>query len=132
MGYGGCRSDHIAIRTSSYAGIGERNSTIRIHDLSYLLKNINYDDPLLIVDDVFDTGRTIEALINELQTKARKNCPKDIRVAVPRKTKPKAAADNDKMIQVRMKRVGIRKGRKKQSPQNNKEKGKAGQIRKPQ
>lgn len=81
--YGGCQSDHIAIRTSSYAGIGERNSTIRIHDLSYLLKNINYDDPLLIVDDVFDTGRTIEALINELQTKARKNCPKDIRVAVP-------------------------------------------------
>ena len=81
--YGGCQSDHIAIRTSSYSGIGERSDTIRIHDLTYLLKNINYDDPLLIVDDVFDTGRTIDALINELQLKARKNCPQDIRVAVP-------------------------------------------------
>lgn len=81
--YGGCESDHIAIRTSSYSGIGERSDNIKIHDLSYLLKNINYDDPLLIVDDVFDTGRTIDALINELRTQARKNCPEDIRVAVP-------------------------------------------------
>ncbi|GAB2198354.1 phosphoribosyltransferase [Sessilibacter sp. MAH4] len=81
--YGGCQSDHIAIRTSSYSGIGQRSDNIRIHGLSYLLKNFNYDDPLLIVDDVFDTGRTIDALIKELQSKARKNCPKDIRVAVP-------------------------------------------------
>ncbi|WP_317928592.1 phosphoribosyltransferase [Halioxenophilus sp. WMMB6] len=81
--YGGCQSDHIAIRTSSYSGIGQRSDHIRIHDLTYLLKNINYDDPLLIVDDVFDTGRTIDALIRELKTKARKNCPEDIRVAVP-------------------------------------------------
>ena len=81
--YGGCQSDHIAIRTSSYSGIGQRSNTINIHGLSYLLKNINFDDPLLIVDDVFDTGRTIDALINELKTRARKNCPNDIRVAVP-------------------------------------------------
>ncbi|GLS25718.1 phosphoribosyltransferase [Marinibactrum halimedae] len=81
--YGDCQSDHIAIRTSSYQGIGERSDNIQIHGLNYLLKNINYDDDLLIVDDVFDTGRTIDAVINELQKKARKNCPKDIRVAVP-------------------------------------------------
>ncbi len=81
--YGGCQSDHIAIRTSSYSGIGERSDNIRIHDLTYLLKNINHDDPLLIVDDVFDTGRTIDALITELKSRARKNCPDDIRVAVP-------------------------------------------------
>ncbi|BFM06894.1 phosphoribosyltransferase [Halioxenophilus aromaticivorans] len=81
--YGGCQSDHIAIRTSSYSGIGERSDNIQIHDLTYLLKNINHDDPLLIVDDVFDTGRTIDALITELKSRARKNCPDDIRVAVP-------------------------------------------------
>lgn len=91
--YGGCESDHIAIRTSSYSGIGERSDSIKIHDLSYLLKNINYDDPLLIVDDVFDTGRTIDALIGELQTQARKNCPDDIRVAVPY-YKPKSNLTN--------------------------------------
>ncbi|GAA6168608.1 phosphoribosyltransferase [Sessilibacter corallicola] len=81
--YGNCQSDHIAIRTSSYSGIGERSDNIRIHGLNYLLKNINYDDPLLIVDDVFDTGRTIDALIKELKNKTKKNCPQDIRVAVP-------------------------------------------------
>ncbi len=81
--YGNCQSDHIAIRTSSYSGIGERSDNIRIHGLNYLLKNINYDDPLLIVDDVFDTGRTIDALIKELKNKTKKNCPEDIRVAVP-------------------------------------------------
>ncbi|TQV86208.1 hypoxanthine phosphoribosyltransferase [Exilibacterium tricleocarpae] len=81
--YGGCHSDHIAIRTSSYKGVGERSNTVNIHGLSYLLENINYDDPLLIVDDVFDTGLTIKAVIDELKTKARKNAPADIRVAVP-------------------------------------------------
>jgi len=91
--YGGCQSDHIAIRTSSYSGIGQRSDQIKIHDLTYLLKNINRDDPLLIVDDVFDTGRTIDALINELKNRARKNCPDDIRVAVPY-FKPKSNRTN--------------------------------------
>ena len=81
--YGGCESDHIAIRTSSYKGIGDRSSTVAIHGLNYLLKTINHDDPLLIVDDVFDTGLTIKAVIDTLREKARKNCPEDIRVAVP-------------------------------------------------
>ena len=81
--YGGCQSDHIAIRTSSYSGIENQSRQVKIHGLSYLVKNINRDDPLLIVDDVFDTGRTIEALIDELKRKCRRNTPEDIRVAVP-------------------------------------------------
>jgi hypoxanthine phosphoribosyltransferase len=81
--YSGTQSDHIAIRTSSYSGIENQSRQVKIHGLGYLVKNINRDDPLLIVDDVFDTGRTIEALIDELQRKCRKNTPQDIRVAVP-------------------------------------------------
>jgi uncharacterized protein len=81
--YGGFESDHIAIRTSSYGGIEQRSRTVQIHGLSYLLKNINREDQLLIVDDVFDTGHTIDALIDELRDKCRKNTPQDIRVAVP-------------------------------------------------
>ena len=81
--YGNTKSDHIAIRTSSYSGIENQSRQVKIHGLSYLVKNINRDNPLLIVDDVFDTGRTIEALIKELKLKCRKNTPKDIRVAVP-------------------------------------------------
>ena len=38
---------------------------------------------LLIVDDVFDTGHTIDAVIRHLEERARRNTPHDIRVAVP-------------------------------------------------
>ncbi|MEM7206420.1 MAG: phosphoribosyltransferase family protein [Pseudomonadota bacterium] len=82
--YMGIETDHIAIRTSSYsAAVDDRNSVIRIHGMNYLFKNINHDDRLLIVDDVFDTGHTINAVIAHLHKHARLNTPEDIRVAVP-------------------------------------------------
>ena len=76
-------TDHIAIRTSSYQGIDGRSSEIRIHGMNYLVKNVRHEDRLLIVDDVFDTGHTIDAVIRHLAEKTRRNCPHDIRVAVP-------------------------------------------------
>jgi len=79
----GIETDHIAIRTSSYSGIDGRSHEIRIHGMNYLVKNCMREDRLLIVDDVFDTGLTIDAVINHLQEKARLNTPHDIRVAVP-------------------------------------------------
>ena len=83
LDYFGVASDHIAIRTSSYHGIDGRASEVRVHGLNYLLKNIEREDRLLIVDDVFDTGRTIEVVVRTLQEKARRNAPHEIRVAVP-------------------------------------------------
>ena len=38
---------------------------------------------MLIIDDVFDTGQTIQAVIEHLRVKARLNTPSDIRIAVP-------------------------------------------------
>ena len=83
LDYFGVDTDHIAIRTSSYSGIDGQASEVRVHGLNYLLKNIEQDDRLLIVDDVFDTGRTIEVVIETLREKARSNAPHAIRVAVP-------------------------------------------------
>ena len=79
----GIETDHIAIRTSSYTGIDGHSHEIRIHGMNYLVKNCRHQDRLLIVDDVFDTGLTIEAVIAHLGEKARLNTPRDIRVAVP-------------------------------------------------
>ena len=79
----GIETDHIAIRTSSYQGIDGRSNEIRIHGMNYLIKNCHHEDRLLIVDDVFDTGLTIQAVIAYLLDKARLNTPHDIRVAVP-------------------------------------------------
>lgn len=83
LAYNGIETDHIAIRTSSYSGIDGRSTQIRIHGMNYLIKSVEQSDSLLIVDDVFDTGHTIEAVISHLKKYARLNTPHDIRVAVP-------------------------------------------------
>lgn len=79
----GIETDHIAVRTSSYTGIDSQAREVLVYGLNYLIKNVTHEDRLLIVDDVFDTGRTIEALIAHVEKKARRNTPEDIRVAVP-------------------------------------------------
>jgi hypoxanthine phosphoribosyltransferase len=83
LAYNGIETDHIAIRTSSYSGIDGRSQEIRIHGMNYLIKKVRHEDRLLIVDDVFDTGSTIDAVIRHLGEKARLNTPHDVRVAVP-------------------------------------------------
>jgi hypoxanthine phosphoribosyltransferase len=75
-------SDHIAIRTSSYLGVDERGE-VAVHGLNYIIKKICHDDRVLIIDDVFDTGNTIKAVVEEIRRRARGNAPDEIRVAVP-------------------------------------------------
>jgi hypothetical protein len=82
LNYCGVEADHIAIRTSSYVGVDERG-VVAVHGLNYIIKKVCHDDRVLIVDDVFDTGNTIVAVIDELTRRARGNTPEVIRVAVP-------------------------------------------------
>jgi hypoxanthine phosphoribosyltransferase len=82
MSYCGLDADHIAIRTSSYSGVDERHE-VAVHGLNYIIKKIRHDDRVLIIDDVFDTGNTIKAVLEEIAKRARGNTPKEIRVAVP-------------------------------------------------
>ncbi|MFD2166744.1 phosphoribosyltransferase [Thalassotalea euphylliae] len=76
-------TDHIAVRTSSYYGINQQSKEIKVHGLHYIIENANTEDSLLIVDDVFDSGRSIDALIKQLKQLMRNNMPKDVRVATP-------------------------------------------------
>ena len=69
----GIETDHIAIRTSSYYSIGRQDKEVRVHGLNYIIDNVNADDHLLIVDDVFDSGRSIIAILDELRSKTRRN-----------------------------------------------------------
>ena len=86
--YLGVETDHIAIRTS-YRGMNdylenlETEREIQVHGLQYLFENMNADDALLIVDDVYSTGRNVAAVIDRLQHKTRRNMPEDVRIAVP-------------------------------------------------
>ncbi|MGB5256188.1 MAG: phosphoribosyltransferase family protein [Woeseiaceae bacterium] len=82
LNYCGVESDHIAIRTSSYVGVDKRGA-VAVHGMNYIIKKIRHDDRVLIVDDVFDTGNTIAAVVEEISSRARGNTPEDIRIAVP-------------------------------------------------
>ena len=83
LDYVGVNTDHISIRTSSYTGIDQQDKKVRVHGLSYIVSNINADDKVLLVDDVFDSGRSIRAIFKRLQLKTRRNMPKEIKVAMP-------------------------------------------------
>ncbi len=78
----GVPSDHIAIRTSHYKGIDDRSTEVQVYGLNYIIKQVESDDSLLIVDDVHDTGISIEKIVSDLQSACKKNTP-EIRVATP-------------------------------------------------
>lgn len=80
--YAGLDSDHIAIRTSHYTGIEQTSESVVVHGLHYLIENVNADDQVLIVDDVFDSGRSIQQVIWDLEKKCRRNTP-TFKIATP-------------------------------------------------
>ncbi len=84
--YFGVKTDHIAIRTSytgapRYTQMVNTAESIRVHGLQYLLENLCSHHSMLIVDDVYSTGSSVNAVIDQLTRKTRRNLPKDIRVA---------------------------------------------------
>lgn len=79
--YNGIDCDHIAIRTSSYTGIDQQARTVRVHAVDYLVSALNAEDGLLLIDDVFDSGRSLEAILAELKRRCRRNLPEQVRIA---------------------------------------------------
>ncbi len=84
--YLGVETDHIAIRTSyqgmdHYAKMVHSPDTIGVHGLEYLEDRLESDDRLLLVDDVFSSGYSIEAVKSRLRRKLRRNYPHDVRAA---------------------------------------------------
>jgi hypoxanthine phosphoribosyltransferase len=86
LDYFGVKTDHIAIRTSytgarSYSQMISKGDNIRVHGLQYLLENLCSHHSMLIVDDVYSTGSSVNAVLKQLAQKTRRNLPRDIRVA---------------------------------------------------
>ena len=59
----------------------DKSESIRVHGLQYLLENLCAEHSLLIVDDVYSSGSSVNAVIEQLKRKTRRNLPKDIRIA---------------------------------------------------
>jgi hypoxanthine phosphoribosyltransferase len=82
--YFGIKTDHIAIRTSysgahRYTEMVSKADQIRVHGLQYLLETLCSHHSMLIVDDVYSTGSSVRAVIDQLARKTRRNLPQDIR-----------------------------------------------------
>lgn len=78
----GVGADHTAIRTRSYTGIGQRDNAVQVDGLDYLTRRLGRDDALLLVDDVYDTGLSLQQVTADLQHACGPNTP-DIRIATP-------------------------------------------------
>ncbi len=86
LDYFGIKTDHIAIRTSyrgqhTYSQMVDKAESIRAHGLRYLHERVCAHHSMLIVDDAYSTGSSVNAVIEQLAKKARRNLPGDIRIA---------------------------------------------------
>jgi len=70
---------HTAIRTQSLEGLLQGDG-FDIKGFEHVLDVVEADDQLLLVDDVFNTGRTIYEVMRYLRRTARRNTP-EVRVA---------------------------------------------------
>lgn len=82
LDYFGLKTDHIAIRTSSYTGMEQRAGNVKVHGLGYIVSKINAEDSLLIVDDVYDSGLSVQQVVADIRSECRKNTP-EMRIATP-------------------------------------------------
>ena len=78
----GVKSDHVAIRTSYYTGIDAKKDSVQVYGLNYVIRKLESEDRLLIVDDVHDTGNSISQIITDLKKACKKNTP-EIKIARP-------------------------------------------------
>ncbi len=76
-------TDHISIRTSAYHEdkLDVMKREIQVDGLDYIIRKINYNDKLLLVDDVYDSGLSMEAVLKKLSEEARANTPNEIKIA---------------------------------------------------
>jgi len=82
LDYFGVHTDHIAIKTSHYDGIERRASEVQVLGLEYLQQRLRPDHRVLLVDDVFDSGLTIQNVIEHFRNRWQ-TADVEIRVAAP-------------------------------------------------
>jgi len=76
----GIQCDHDVVRVNSYSDSNQRSSEVKIFGSEYFKERLEDTDRLVIIDDVHDSGLSIQALKNHLRetTKVRQ-----IKIAVP-------------------------------------------------
>ena len=78
----GIETDHFAIRTQSYSAMGQREDKIIVDGLDYLKDRVAGGDAVLLVDDVHDSGLSLQRVTDELCQLYAGSTP-EIRIATP-------------------------------------------------
>lgn len=78
--YCGVHCEHTAIKTRHYHGIDSRAADVTIADPDTVLRYFAGSHRLLVVDDVFDSGRSLDTLITAAEQQLRDAMP-EVRVA---------------------------------------------------
>lgn len=81
MRYKNFQLNHMIIKTSSYQNT-DRQETVAIDGYQGLFESLKKDEKILIVDDIFDTGRTVSSVISLIK-EHRKQENDQFKIAVP-------------------------------------------------
>lgn len=81
--YMGVPTAHMTIKAASYTGIDQQQTQVRIEGLDQVLELVGPEDRMLIIDDVFDSGRTISSILEQITAKSQKERVTTIRVGCP-------------------------------------------------
>ncbi len=76
----GVQTNHYPIKTSAY-NHDELRRDIRVEMLELVAERVSKETNLLIVDDVFDTGKSVAEVISELEKLKLTDTPSNIKVA---------------------------------------------------
>ena len=66
--YKGIRTEHAVVKAESYRGV-EKRVEPRVHHLDTVLADIGENRPVLVVDDIFDTGATLYRVCEGIRTR---------------------------------------------------------------
>lgn len=81
LAFHGVVTDHCAVRTQSYTGIGEQAAVVRVDGVEALVAGLRAESRLLLVDDIFDSGRSLATVVRTLEERCGANMPAEVRTA---------------------------------------------------
>lgn len=81
--YRGVETDHLAIRTETVGTNGSSRTVAHADTLEFLQTKLDAKSNLLIVEDIFASGHSIESVISGLQELMGSDAPENIRIASP-------------------------------------------------
>ena len=83
LGFVGVPTKHAPIKASSYRGINDQSETIEIECFDAVSALFERNTQVLLVDDVFDSGRTLSALVKLICQQTNVNNQGNIKTATP-------------------------------------------------